>query len=337
MLVLHQCKIRCGTFWHRIIHNMRWGIFEWLVIIIVLIFMGGYALFVFPPSSFPTNTTVVIPQGEAVRGIATTLSDKRLIISPTLFRILVRVTGGQGSVQAGVYRFNKPIGLFAITNRLLNGQLGVVPIRITFSEGMTTREIGDTLTTRFPNITADGFSKKARQYEGYLFPDTYTFLPNVTTKTVITTMRKNFNIRIASITPQINMSGHSLKSLVIMASLLEREARTLKERRIVAGILWHRISIGMPLQVDAVFGYIFKKQTFSPSLADLKVDSPYNTYTHRGLPPGPISNPGLISLLAAATPIKTAYLYYLTGTNGQMHYAATLAEHNANSVMYLHR
>ena len=103
----------------------------------------------------------------------------------------------------------------------------------------------------------------------------------------------------------------------------------------VAGILWHRIALGMPLQVDAVFGYIFDKQTFSPSLADLKVDSPYNTYTHRGLPPGPISNPGLESLLAAATPTKTSYLYYLTGSDGAMHYAKTLAQHKANRVKYL--
>ncbi len=122
-----------------------------------------------------------------------------------------------------------------------------------------------------------------------------------------------------------------------MASLLEREARTLKEKRMISGILWNRINKNMPLQVDAVFGYIFGKPTFSPSFADLKVKSSYNTYIHRGLPPGPISNPGLDSLLAAATPTKTAYLYYLTGTNGKMYYSKTLAEHNAHSVRYLHR
>lgn len=103
----------------------------------------------------------------------------------------------------------------------------------------------------------------------------------------------------------------------------------------VSGILWNRIERRMPLQVDAVFGYIFERATYSPSFADLKVDSPYNTYTHAGLPPGPICNPGLDALLAAARPAKTNYLYYLTGKDGLMHYAMTYAEHQANQRKYL--
>ena len=120
-----------------------------------------------------------------------------------------------------------------------------------------------------------------------------------------------------------------------MASLVEKEARTDANRRIVAGVLWNRLALGMPLQVDAVFGYIFDRDTYSPSFEDLKVDSPYNTYTHKGLPPGPISNPGLESIYAALYPTKTNYLYYLTGRDTLMHYAKTYAEHQANRRKYL--
>ena len=109
----------------------------------------------------------------------------------------------------------------------------------------------------------------------------------------------------------------------------------LESKRVVAGILKNRLKLDMPLQVDAVFGYIFGRGTYSPSYADLAVDSPYNTYTHKGLPPGPISNPGLDSLEAAANPAKTDYLYYLTGKDGLMHYATTHAGHQANRKKYL--
>lgn len=103
----------------------------------------------------------------------------------------------------------------------------------------------------------------------------------------------------------------------------------------VAGILYNRLKLGMPLQVDAVFGYIFGRDTYSPSFADLKVDSPYNTYTHKGFPPGPIANPGFDSLQAALHPAKTKYLYYLTGKDNLMHYATTYAGHQANQKRYL--
>ena len=115
-----------------------------------------------------------------------------------------------------------------------------------------------------------------------------------------------------------------------MASILEKEARKLETRKVIAGILWKRIEIGMPLQVDAVFGYIHATSTYSPTFEDLEVDSPYNTYTNRGLPPGPIGNPGLESIRAALEPTKTPYLYYLTGKDGFMYYAKTFDQHVAN-------
>ena len=135
-------------------------------------------------------------------------------------------------------------------------------------------------------------------------------------------MRSTFDEKTKDIAPT--------RDVIIMASMLEKEARQLETRRVIAGILWKRLERGMPLQVDAVFGYILDRDTFSPSLNDLSINSPYNTYTHTGLPPGPIGNPGLESLDAALHPVETPYWYYLTGADGTMHYARTFAEHVAN-------
>jgi UPF0755 protein len=120
-----------------------------------------------------------------------------------------------------------------------------------------------------------------------------------------------------------------------MASILEAEARTTETRKIISGILWKRMEIGMPLQVDAPFQYIIGKNTFQLTTNDLKFDSPYNTYKYKGLPPGPIGNPGLDAISATVNPIKTNYLYYLSDVRGNMHYAKTFAEHVINKEKYL--
>jgi UPF0755 protein len=193
------------------------------------------------------------------------------------------------------------------------------------------------VASAFPGISAEDFESEGLPYEGYLFPDTYVFPPSATTASIIAAMQKNFEDKTALLAASSTSSGHSFSDIVIMASLLEKEARTPTDQRIVAGILWNRLARNMPLQVDAVFGYIYNRDTYSPSFADLSVNSPYNTYIHRGLPPGPINNPGLIALMAAAYPIQSKYLYYLTGSDGTMHYAVTYAQHEANERTYLNQ
>ena len=120
-----------------------------------------------------------------------------------------------------------------------------------------------------------------------------------------------------------------------MASIIEKEVITHEDMKTVSGVLWKRIAIGMPLQVDAVFPYIMGKNTFELTREDLQFDSPYNTYKYKGLPPGPINNPGLDSILAAATPAKTKYVYFLSDKDGNFHYAVSYAQHLANKKKYL--
>ncbi|MFA6519395.1 MAG: endolytic transglycosylase MltG [Candidatus Paceibacterota bacterium] len=309
---------------------------SWAVAFVLAVFLVvGYRIAFAPPSDFPSGSIVSIARGASVPDIAAQLASAHLIKHPDLFRAMLRVSGGSLHVQAGAYLFNTPEDLFMVAYRLVAGAYGIPPVRITFPEGETARDYAVRITEELPDISASDFLSKAQPYEGYLFPDTYLFLQSADADTIVKTMRANFDAKTEPLMNDVRTSGHSLSDIVILASLVEREARTIANKRIVAGILWNRIKLGMPLQVDAVFGYIYGRDTYSPSYADLKVDSPYNTYIHKGLPPGPICNPGIESLDAALHPTKTDYLYYLTGNDGLMHYATTYAGHQANQRKYL--
>ncbi len=304
--------------------------------------LGGVALIlsgfligqVAPPSNFPSGTYLRIQKGSTVRTVANELAQAHVIHSPTSFVVMAHLTNTQKVIKAGTYHFLTPMSLFSVV-RLLQTGAQSIPIRVTFPEGLTVSDMAPMIIKAIPNIAKGTFLKVATPYEGYLFPDTYDFSPTQTATQVVAQMRKNFDTHIASITPYIVTSGRSRSDTVIMASLIEKEARTLHTRRVIAGILFNRLRMGMPLQVDAVFGFIFNKPTYAPSVKDLHVHSPYNTYIHKGLPPTPINNPGSDAILAAATPIQTNYLYYITGKDGTMHYAKTLAGHERNIRRFL--
>ncbi|MDE2079255.1 MAG: endolytic transglycosylase MltG [Patescibacteria group bacterium] len=281
------------------------------------------------PLDAPRAAVVAIPEGATVSSVAAELQAAGALHYPEMFSLLVRIDGGQ--VVAGSYGLEENENAFALAWRFSHGQSGLVPVKVTFPEGTSVREMAAILAHALGNsFDAEKFIALASPDEGYLFPDTYFFLPGATPESVITQMKTTFDTRIASATSAIAASGRSETDIITMASILEKEARQDDTRRIVAGILWKRISLGMPLQVDATFGYIFATSTFSPSVADLKVDSPYNTYLHTGLPPGPIDNPGLQSIIDAATPTQTPYLYYVTDHAGNIYYAKTLDQHIQN-------
>ena len=286
------------------------------------------------PADFPSGDLIVVGRGASASEVAEQLADMHVIKQPLLLRILLRVGGTGGAVQAGVYRFESPQNLFVVERRLVTGDYRLPPVRLTFIEGATVRDMAAQIAEAL-SVSKDTFLAKAKPYEGYLFPDTYFFSVAATADSILATLRANFDTRTAPLAPDIAASGHSFSDIIIMASLVEKEARTTENRRIVAGILWNRLARGMLLQVDAVFGYIYNRDTYSPSFADLKVNSPYNTYLHKGLPPTPINNPGLDAIEAVLHPIKTNYVYYLTGKDNLMHYAITYAEHQANQRKYL--
>jgi len=286
------------------------------------------------PKHFPIGETITIPQGVSTGEIAQLLYEADVIESKKLYTNLTRVFFNANEVKAGDYFFSNKVGPLIIAYRVAKGVHGVEPINITLSEGLTIREMAENIAITFPHISPEEFKKEAEGLEGYLFPNTYRFLPNVSAQTIVNTMHNEFEQQIKTLREELNFDV-PLSDIVIMASILEREARQFETKREVSGILWNRIEIGMALQVDAVFGFIFERSTYHPSLEDLEIDSPYNTYKNRGLPPGPISNPGIDSLRAAADPVETSYFFYLTGDDGVMHYAETFDGHRRNRSLYL--
>ena len=301
-----------------------------VTVVIVTLLLIFYATFIKAPIGFPENEYVVIEEGMSVRAAAQLLEDKDIVNSSIFFTWVVQTFGIDGGVRSGVYSFTAPASIFRVAERLNKGEFGSSLVRVTLPEGSTTRDMAQILEETLPHFNSIEFLELARSQEGYLFPDTYFFVPDVTPEGAIRAMRNNFDEKISIIQTDIDAFGAPLEDVVIMASLLEKEARQFETKQLVSGILWKRIDIGMALQVDAVFGYILDSDTFSPNFDQLKIDSPYNTYTNVGLPPGPITNPGLESLKAAVLPKESSYLYYLTGVDGTMHYAETFDGHVAN-------
>lgn len=286
-------------------------------------------IFFSPPVAFPVGTTVHVAPGTTVSGAAKLLADKEIIRYESLFKTAVRLVGPSG-VQAGTYAFPEKASALSVAYRMVVGDTGLSPLRVTIHEGMTVVGMASLLEETLGDFDDARFIELGKQKEGYLFPDTYNFLPGSSPEVVIDRMLARYEEQVGPLREPIAASGRSEHEIITMASLLEREARRHETMKTVAGILWKRIEIGMPLQVDAVFGYIFDRPTFSPSLDDLEIDSPYNTYRNRGLPPGPIASPGLDAIRAAIEPTESPYLYYLTGADGFMYYAKTFEEHVAN-------
>ncbi len=287
------------------------------------------------PGVFPRNSLVTIPSGASAHDFAATLKQDHIIRYELLFRIAARLTLFDRHLDTGIYAFPKPESLPVVLWRIAHGEHGIAPVRVTITEGMTRFDIADTFEKSLPGFDAKAFLTESSSSEGYLFPETYFFMPGDAPKDIVTRLRTQFSSSTADIAPELASSKHSERDIVIMASILEREAKTPQDMRIVAGVLWNRIAQGMPLQVDAAFGYIHQENGYAPTAADLDSTSPYNTYKNRGLPPTAISNPGLDALRAAADPVKTNYLYYLTGSDGKMYYATTYAQHQKNIAQYL--
>lgn len=288
-----------------------------------------------PPLDFQKKTFLTIEKGTALSTIADDFEKRKLVRSPFWLKAFVTLRAGSHGAIAGDYFFKERASALRIAERLVRGEYGLEETRIVIPEGLTNKEVAAIFARALPKFSAREFLSLAAKKEGYLFPDTYYFLPNVSASVVIATMEENFDKKISEIEPLVQIFKKPIKDIVVMASLLEKEARTTDTRRRIAGILWKRLRLGLLLQVDAVFPYIFEGKAYDLTTGDLFVDSPYNTYKYKGLPLGAISNPGSDALRAAVTPIDTPYLYYLSDKNGEMHYAKTHDEHLLNRAKYL--
>ena len=295
----------------------------------------SYMFLVRPPASFPTERLVEIPEGVALSEIAELLKREHVVRSALLLRASVFFLGYERDVQFGDYLFREPQSVFSIARAIGIGAHGLEPIRVRVPEGALVKEIAERFGEHLERFDEERFIAAALPQEGYLFPDTYFFLPNANDDLVLRTLRQNFDTHIDSVKPAIDTFGKPLEDVITMASILEREARNPEDRRMIAGVLWERLQRGMLLQVDAAFLYTLGKGTFDLTVGDLTSDDPYNTYVHKGLPPGPIGSPSLESILAAVTPIEKGYLFYLADKNGATHYSKTYEEHLRKKRLYL--
>lgn len=288
-----------------------------------------------PPSDFKVPSLIRVKEGTSITAEVAQLKEQHIVRSALLTKIILRVVGGESGLVAGDYFFPNAQNAIVVAIRLAQGKYLLDPVKVTIPEGATNKEVAIILSDKLQFFDVATFKNLTQNKEGYLFPDTYYFLPTEDPHVVLRMMQSNFNERIEPLQDEIKASGRSLSDIIIMASLLEEEARKTDTRKMISGILWNRIEIGMRLQVDAVFPYIIGKNTFEVTRADLQVDSPYNTYKYKGLPIAPISNPGLSSIEAAILPTPSKYVYYLADMRGVTHYSKTYAEHLRKQRLYL--
>ncbi|MAZ67704.1 hypothetical protein CL652_02970 [bacterium] len=317
------------------LHNLNRRTLLIITLILVLysaLYIGAFR----PPSNFPTEQYVTIEEGDSLATLALSLEEEGIVRSAWWLEMIVRLRGGQRSVKAGDYLFAKPVSTFSIARRITTGVFGLEPISITIPEGSTVADMTVIYAQRLFKFDPERFFANAIDYEGYLYPDTYYFLPNVREDEVIRVMRDNFDRQIAEFRQQIEESPYTLHEILTLASIIEKEAWNDEDRQLISGVLHNRLSRNMLLQVDATFVYTHAKGTYDITIDELTDENnPYNTYVYKGLPPGPIAAVGRSSLYAALNPTPSEYLFYLADRRGTTYYSVTYEEHLAKKRRYV--
>jgi UPF0755 protein len=291
-----------------------------------------------------TERFVEIAPGTGSRAIGKALVDAGVVRDQWTFRLAVFLTGTQRELKAGEYRFTTPASAKEVARKLARGDVFLWPI--TFPEGLSLKEMASIYQSRGLGTSAaflaasrntsavKALDPAARDLEGYLFPDTYNVPRKMSADALVDQMVRAF-LRVYGETVQkeVEAQGGTLREVVTLASIVEKEAAQRDERPIIAAVYQNRLRIGMGLQSDPTVIYALEnagRYTGNLTKADLKLDSPYNTYKYAGLPPGPIASPGRASLEAAARPASVDYLYFVSRNDGSHVFATTLAEHNKN-------
>jgi len=289
------------------------------------------------------SKTFVVKKGESLSSVAFRLQEEALFRSGAAFKLLGRIENLEGKIQAGSFRLKPSQTLQEIINFLTQG---TQDIWLTFPEGWRKEEFARRLVSNLENFNQEEFLKLTVHHEGELFPDTYLLPREASASAVFQFFQNNFQKRFnETLVKEAKQAGLSQKEVLILASLVEREAKHEEDRPIVAGILLKRLKADWPLQVDATLQYALAEKRclptsadcdwwVIPTTADKKINSPYNTYLNRGLPPTPICNPGLSAIKAVIEPQDSEYWFYLSDLKGKMHYAQTAEEHNTNIQNY---
>ncbi len=305
-----------------------------------------------------TATSVTVQKGQGVRAITAMLKQQGVIAHPWVMELQVKFSGATSSFQAGTFTLPAQVSIRSVVNTLtatpsVDAVTVLVPPKdlpatdigsllesagvISKEDFMTSVQTTDSRTI----VTGKSYPFLAGKpagatLEGFLFPDTYTFYKHADAAHVLAKFLDAFQAKVADpLATQIQSSGHSLYEIITLASILDKEVKTDADRKVAAGIFWKRITMGMALQSDATIRYVVSKPTQTLTSDDLATPSPYNTYLNKGLPPGPIGNPSLSSIRAAASPEDSSYLYFITKADGSAVFSKTYDEHLANKAKYL--
>ncbi len=311
-------------------------------ILLVLFWVSWFSFeFSFSPKHSSEVVTFEVKTGETVKDIAQNLEDQGIIRAGWAFLLGYRLFYSGQSLKAGEYTVQLPISAKNVLFILTEGKVKLYPV--TIPEGLTRRETAQHLesllsidSAEFLKVSDDislisDLDPEAKNLEGYLFPETYSFPKEPDADEVGTTMIAQFRKIFDEIwTKRADEIGMSIREIVILASLIEKETSRPEERSLISGVFHNRLRIGMKLDCDPTIIYVLKEEgRFKDRLRtkDLKLDTPYNTYLYGGLPPGPIANPGKGSLEAALYPAEVDYLYFVSKNDGSHHFSSSFREH----------
>lgn len=330
---------------------------KFLFFLTIIILIGGWVFYAYqinaPVSAAKSTVNFTIEPGQGVKQISQNLSDRGLIRSVFWFDVYVWQKGLERNFVAGVYELAGNLSARQLVQTLTTP--GSSEQNITIIEGWNNKEIAAYLQTQglvqtqeFLNLVSRDLSGYVSQYsfladkpsgvdlEGYLFPDTYRVFKNATAQEIVKKMLDNFSQKLTpDLLAEIKRRDKSLFEIITLASIIEQEVQNPDDMKLVADIFYKRLNAKIALQADSTINYLTGHGRTQSTAEDLKIDSPYNTYKYRGLPPGPISNPGLNAIMAAIYPTPNQYYYFLTIADGQVIYSKTYDEHVANKRKYL--
>lgn len=314
-----------------------------LAVAVISFFIAGLLYGAAQPISFNSSepVTIIIKQGMSANDIAALLRQQGLIKNTVSFRLYVHWQGLANSLQAGEYSFTPDMNMQKMIAMLAKGE--VAYRQFTIPEGYTVDQIAALLESKqianaakfkaaaknyqpFAYIEAD--ARVSYQSEGFLFPDTYRVPRGISEEELLRFMTTEFDRHFtAAMRDKAKQHGLTMREVVILASLVEKEAQVEKERPLIAGVFLNRIRQAMPLQSCATIQYILGYPKAELSIKDTEIPSPYNTYLNMGLPPGPIANAGMASIMAVLEPAATDYLYFVADSKGVHHFSRTYEEH----------
>ena len=314
---------------------MTLGICNKIIILIVSIVFGIilFTFFVYKTNAdFPT--IFIVENGETLRSVADRLKEDGLLIGKEQFLISVYFIGG--TIQKGIYYLEEPKSVFTLASEFATGKNNLPNVKIRIPERLTVYEITDIFLEAFPYLHRETLLLLFLNNNGKLYPDTYYFprISKITEKNVINSITKNFDYKTKELFSNYNGS-YSKEELIRIASIIELEASDYEDRRKIAGVIFNRLVQGIPLQVDVSFYLINKKNTYTLSREDLKVDHPLNTYVNIGIPPFALTSPTIESIRATVDPVKHKYIFFLSDRFNNTYFSETLIEHNIKKQKYL--